>query len=430
MAGLGICLPGVPWGFASFMSPAPEQRARPAPPPVKTYLTQEDDQFLDELEQTIFCYFWEQANPLTGLVKDRCNARKATTDNAVVASIAATGFGLSALCIGEKRGFLSLNEARNRVLNSLRFLWKTLPHHRGFFYHFANVNTGERLWDSEISSVDTAILLCGILCCRQHFENSEIRDLARAIFDRVDWTWLSEDTTLLPMGWTPEMGFLPNKWDYYSELMMIYLLGMGSSSHPLPPAVWNSWKRTTFEYEGLRYIGSFAPLFVHQYSQAWFDFRNKRDNWANYFQNSVTATKAHKAFCLSYPKWYNEDYWGISASDYKGGYTAWGGPPPLGPLDGTVVPCASAGSLAFLPVDCISVLRAMRDKWGKQAWGRYGFVDAFHPAANWYDTDVLGIDQGISVLMAENLRSGLVWETFMRNPEMTTAMQRAGFHAG
>jgi len=132
MAGLGICLPGAPWGFASFMSPAPEQRAKPAPPPVKTYLTQEDDQFLDELEQTIFCYFWEQANPLTGLVKDRCNARKATTDNAVVASIAATGFGLSALCIGEKRGFISLNEARNRVLNSLRFLWKTLPHHRGF----------------------------------------------------------------------------------------------------------------------------------------------------------------------------------------------------------------------------------------------------------------------------------------------------------
>ena len=114
----------------------------------------------------------------------------------------------------------------------MRFLWKTLPHHRGFFYHFANVNTGERLWDSEISSVDTAILLCGILCCRQHFENSEIRDLARAIFDRVDWTWLSEDTTLLPHGWLPEAGFLPYRWDYYSELMMMYLLGMGSSSHP------------------------------------------------------------------------------------------------------------------------------------------------------------------------------------------------------
>ena len=179
------------------------------------------------------CYFWEQASPQTGLVKDRCNARKASTDNAVVASIAATGFGLTALCIGEKRGYLSLTEARTRVLNTLRFLWKTLPNHRGFFYHFANVNTGERIWDSEISSVDTAMLLCGILCCRQHFENSEIRQLCRDIFDRVDWTWLSEDTTLLPHGWLPEAGFLPYRWDYYSELMMMYLLGMGSSSHPL-----------------------------------------------------------------------------------------------------------------------------------------------------------------------------------------------------
>ena len=213
--------------------------------------------------------------PQTGLVKDRCNARKASTDNAVVASIAATGFGLSAICIGEKRGYISLNEARARVLNSLRFLWKTLPNHRGFFYHFANVNTGERLWDSEISSVDTAILLCGILSCRQHFENSEIRDLAREIFDRVDWTWLSEDTTLLPHGWLPEAGFLPYRWDYYSELMMMYLLGMGSSSHPLKPQTWDAWKRNVFEYDGLRYIGSFAPLFVHQYSQAWFDFRGK-----------------------------------------------------------------------------------------------------------------------------------------------------------
>jgi len=302
MASLGICLPYAERGFAFFLPPAPEQHARPAPPPVKTYLSPDDDQFLDDLERTTLCFFWEQANPQTGLVKDRCNARKASTDNAVVASIAATGFGLSAICIGEKRGFISLNEARTRVLNSLRFLWKTLPHHRGFFYHFANVNTGERLWDSEISSVDTAILLCGILCCRQHFESSEIRDLSRAIFDRVDWTWLSEDTTLLPHGWLPEVGFLPYRWDYYSELMMMYLLGMGSSSHPLKPETWDAWKRNVFEYDGLRYIGSFAPLFVHQYSQAWFDFRGKRDRYADYFQNSAIATDVHRRFCLELGK--------------------------------------------------------------------------------------------------------------------------------
>ena len=191
MAALGIGLPLAKSGFASYLpdplSPTPEQHTRPAPPPVKTVLSPDDDQFLDELERLTICYFWEQANPQTGLVKDRCNARRATTDNAVVASTAATGFGLSALCIGEKRGFISLNEARTRVLNTLRFLWRTLPHHRGFFYHFANVNTGERIWDSEISSVDTAILLCGILCCRQHFENSEITPVCAAI-SSIAWT--------------------------------------------------------------------------------------------------------------------------------------------------------------------------------------------------------------------------------------------------
>ena len=204
IAGMGISLPLAAWGLARSPAAPPEQHTRPAPPPVKTFLAPEDDQFLEELERITFCYFWEQANPQTGLVKDRCNARKASTDRAVVASIAATGFGLSALCIGEQRGYISLNEARARVLAAMRFLWKTLPNHRGFFYHFANVNTGERLWDSEISSVDTAILLCGILSCRQHFQNSEIRDLSAEIFGRVDWTWLSEDTTLLPHGWRPK----------------------------------------------------------------------------------------------------------------------------------------------------------------------------------------------------------------------------------
>jgi len=149
------------------------------------------------------------------------------------------------------------------VIATLVYLWRKLPTHLGVFYHFANINTGERIWDSEVSSVDTAMLLCGILTCRQHFRDRDIDDLAHAIFDRVDWTWLSEDTSLLPMGWTPEFGFLPYKWDYYSELMMIYLLGMGSSSHPLHPEAWSAWKRTTFEYDGLRYVGSFAPLFVH-----------------------------------------------------------------------------------------------------------------------------------------------------------------------
>jgi len=187
----------------------------------------EDDQLLDELERLSCCFFWEQASPQTGLVKDRCNARKASTDNSSVASIAATGFGLTALCIGDLRGFISHSDARNRVITTLRFLSEKLAHHRGCFYHFADINTGERVWDSEVSSVDTAILLCGILSCRTHFRDTDITLLAHAITNRVEWTWLSEDTTLLPHGWRPEIGFLPYRWDFYSEQTMMYLLGLG-----------------------------------------------------------------------------------------------------------------------------------------------------------------------------------------------------------
>jgi hypothetical protein len=321
-----------------------------------------DDQFLDELEKRNFQYFWDQASTQTGLVKDRSKVQG--KDTSVVASIAATGFGLTALCIAQKRGFVSFNEARDRVLLTLRFLGKKMPTHRGFFYHFADLNTGERVWDSEVSSVDTAILLCGILTCRQYFEeHSEISRLAYDIFNRVDWSWLSEDTSLLPHGWTPEFGFLPYRWDYYSEMMMIYLLGMGSLTHPLPVEAWNAWKRTKFEYDGFRYIGSFAPLFVHQYSQAWFDFRRKRDAYADYFQNSIAATDAHRHFCLELRKQfpdYGDDLWGISASDSQKGYVIWGGPPMMGPIDGTVVPSASAGSLPFLPQPVMRVLRNIK----------------------------------------------------------------------
>ena len=428
--GAAACLPLTGW-VGSGLAESTQPHRGPAPPPLHTVLSPEDDQFLDEVEKASFLYFWEQGNPQTGLVKDRCNTR--STDNGVVASIAATGFGLTALCIGDQRGFVTREEARNRAAAALRFLWKKLPTHRGFFYHFANLNSGERMWDSEVSSVDTAILLCGVLTCRQHFEeHSEISNLAYQIFNRVDWTWLSEDTSLLPHGWMPEVGFLPNRWDYYSELMMMYLLGLGSTSYPLSVETWNAWKRTTFEYDGLRYIGSFAPLFVHQYSQAWFDFHGKRDKFVDYFENSRIATDVHRRFCLElagqFPS-YSDDLWGITASDSQKGYVVWGGPPAIGPIDGTVVPCAAGGSLPFLPQETMRVLKNIRNKYGARAWTRYGFVDAFNPLNNWYDSDVVGINTGITLLMAENARSGFVWDTFMKNLEAKRGMERAGFVA-
>jgi hypothetical protein len=311
----------------------------------------------------------------------------------------------------------------------LQCLWAKLPNHRGFFYHWANINTGERVWDAEVSSVDTTILLCGVLACREYFPAAELQGLADAIFDRVEWTWLSEDTSLLPHGWTPEMGFLPYRWDNYSELMMMYLLGLGSTSYPLREETWTAWKRLTFDYDGLRYIGSFAPLFVHQYSQAWFDFRGKRDQYADYFRNSITATEVHRRFCLELAKQfpdYGEDLWGITASDSPNGYVIWGGPPAVGPIDGTIVPSASAGSLPFLPQPVMRVLRTVKDRY-PSAWSKYGFVNAFNPLTKWYDTDVIGIDTGITLLMAENLRTGFVWNIFMKNEAAQRGMQRAGF---
>ena len=398
--------------------------------PPAAAISAEDDDFLEQVEKASFQFFWEQSDPHTGLTKDRCNVR--APDKEVAASIAATGFGLTAFCIGHKRGYAPPNEIRQRVLAGLQFLWKKMPTHRGFFYHWANQKTGERIWDSEVSSIDTAILLCGILTCRQYFRQSDISALAYQIFDRVDWTWVSEDTTILPLGWTPEVGFLPYRWEYYSELMMMYLLGLGSASHPLPVSAWDAWKRTTFEYDGLRYVGSYAPLFVHQYSQAWFDFRGKRDKFADYFKNSATATEVHRRFCLElshkFPD-YSDDLWGITASDSSHGYVVWGGPPEIGPIDGTVVPSATGGSLAFLPQPTLRVLKNIKNKYGSRVWSNYGFVDAFNPLTNWYDNDVIGIDTGITMLMAENLRTGFVWEMFMKNRETQLGIQRAGFRA-
>ena len=399
-------------------------------------LSHEDELFLDDFEKRACMFFWEQASPNTGQVLDR--ARNDLSPGSVtgprdprrMASIAATGFGLSALCIADHRGWLPHAQILERVRATLDWHLNHLPHVHGFYYHFTDIDTGVPFHGSEVSSIDTALLLCGVLTARAYFKDAKIHDLATQIYERVDWPWMLNGGTTFSMGWFSDKGFLDARWVHYCELMMIYLLAIGSTTHPVAPSAWNAFSRPTIEYAGYKYISGNDPIFTHQYSQAWFDFRGKHDKYTNYFENSVKATHAHKAFCLSMPKWYSEDYWGISASDYQGGYTAWGGPPPQGPIDGTVVPNAAAGSLAFVPADCLHVLRAMQAKWGKQAWGRYGFADAFHPAANWYDPDVLGIDQGISVIMAENLRSGLIWEVFMRNPEAVEAMKKAGFVNG
>ena len=386
------------------------------------------EQLLDDIQGATFDFFWNEASPTTGQVKDRALANG--NDLRKMSSVAATGFGLTGLCIADHRGYGKSAEIRERVRKTLRFVVNQMPHEHGSFYRFIDMETGKRWEKCEVSSIDSSLLLCGVLTARQYFADQEIQDSATKIYERVDWPWMLNGESTFSMGWTPESGFLKARWEHYCELMMIYLLAIGSPAHPVSPGTWNAWTRPKITYQGIDYISGNDPLFTHQYSQAWYDFRNKRDAYANYFENSVKATKAHKLFCLSlhdkFPG-YGEDLWGISASDYVGGYTAWGGPPPQGPIDGSIVPCATGGSLPFLFDDCIRVLRTIRGHYGQKAWTRYGFVDAFNPLTGWYDSDVLGIDLGITMLMAENYRTGFVWETFMKNAEARSAMQKAGF---
>jgi len=392
-------------------------------------LAANDDLLLEEISKGSAQFFFEQSHPETGLTKDRSSAEG--NDSRDVASIAATGFSLTALCIAHKRGWADAQRISEQVRVTLRFAWNKIPHEHGFFFHFLNMRTGERVLASEVSSIDTAIFLCGALACRAYFDDDEIRDLATKLYERVDFAWLLRGQKLASQGWTPEHQFLGSSWDTYSELMMLYLLGMGSPTHALPSEAWDHWGRPIFDFYGVRFIGAYAPLFAHQYSHAWFDFRGKRDKFANYFTNSILATRVHKQWCLSlahdFPD-YSEDLWGITASDSPRGYTIWGGPPPMGHADGSVVPCAAGGSLPFLPQETIRVLRTVREKFGEKAWRKYGFVDAFNPLTNWYDPDVIGIDVGITLLMAENVRTGFVWEQFMKNQEVQRGMIIAGFH--
>jgi hypothetical protein len=388
-----------------------------------------DDQFLDEIQRAIFLFFWEQASSTTGQVKDRAFA--AGNDTRTVSSIAATGFGLGALCIADQRGYMTSANIVARVEATLTFLLNQVASQNGFFYHFVDMNTGQRVSKSEVSSIDTAILMCGILTCRQHFQDQQIVDLATQLYQRVNWPWMLNGGTTFSMGWTPENGFITTRWDTYSELMMLYLLAIGATVNPIPAGAWQAFARPTLTYQGFTYITNLsAPLFIHQYSHAWFDFRNQQDAYANYFNNSITATQAHKSFCLSLVSEfsdYSNNLWGITASDSAKGYVVWGGPPTMGPIDGSIVPCAAGGSIPFVSADCIAVLRNIQGAFPK-AWQRYSFVDAFNPLTGWYDTDVLGIDLGITMLMAENQRTGFVWNTFMKNPEAVAAMAAVGFH--
>jgi hypothetical protein len=405
--------------------------------PAQTRLSAEDDAFLEDLSRRTFQYFLDHADPATGLVLDRARtngeAHPAGHPSHRIASSAATGFGLTALCVGAARGWLPRAEARRRALAALRFFDARAAHEHGWFLHWMDAPTGERRWQSEYSSIDTALFLAGALTARQCFaEDEEVRRLATRVYERVDFPWmLAGHPSLLSHGWRPENGFIKTRWDTYSEHLILQLLAVGSPAHPIPARAWRAWSRKRITYAGHTYLND-APLFTHQYSHAWADFRGRREAWypfTDYFENSVRATRAHRQFCLDLGRefpGYTEDVWGITASDSEKGYVAWGGPPRDPAIDGTVVPCAPAGSLMFTPDIALPALRAIKERYGERVYGRYGFADAFNPNTDWTNPDVIGIDLGITLISAENLRTGRVWRWFMKNAEIPRAMDRVG----
>ncbi|HEV2828029.1 MAG TPA: glucoamylase family protein [Pyrinomonadaceae bacterium] len=400
-------------------------------------LTAEDERFLDDLERRSFEYFRVQTDLQTGLVPDRArmDGSLLDADHQNVASIAATGFGLTALCIAANRSWISRDEARQRTRNTLRFFANKALHEHGWFYHWMDAKSGERRWQSEASSIDTALLLAGILTVRQYFhDDPEIPKLATKIYERVDFAWmLNNHPRLLAHGWKPETGFLKPRWDTYSEDTILYLLAIGSPTHPIPPAAWYALWRDRYRYQDYAYFTTIGvPLFMHQYSHAWIDYRNRRETRGDridYFDNSIKATLAHRAFCINlshdFPA-FGPNIWGITASDSAKGYLAWGGPPRDPAIDGTVVPSAAGGSLMFTPELAVAALRTMHEKYGDRVYGKYGFVDAFNPNTGWIDTDVIGINAGIILLSAENSRTGNVWNWFMRNREIPRALRLVG----
>jgi hypothetical protein len=403
-----------------------------------------DAAFLEYLQQTTFDFFWYEANPTNGLIRDRSEPSSAC-------SIAAVGFGLTGICIAIDHGWITRDQGRQRVLAALQTFYNgpegtatsgTIGYN-GWFYHMLDMNSATRSGTSELSSIDTGLLLAGVLYARQYFDanqsdENQIRTLADGIFGRVDWLWMANGGSSLTMGWTPESGFISARWIGYDEAMILYIMGLGSGK--LPSVDWNSWTSGYVWHTnyGYAYV-EFPPLFGHQYSHCWVDFRHIADNYMNgrgisYFENSRRATLAQRAYCVANPggfAGYGSNVWGITACDGPGfgpyaGYNARGAPPAQND-DGTLAPTAPSGSLPFAAEVCLPALRNLYAQFRTNILCSYGMRDAFNLSANWWDPDVIGIDEGPILLMAENYRTQRVWQRFMSVPEIQLGLASAGF---
>jgi hypothetical protein len=421
------------------------------------------DDELERLQRDTFGYFLEETNPRNGLVPD-------STRDGAPSSITAVGLGLAAYPVAVERKVLARVEARNRVLTTLRFLWDSpqgeapdATGYRGFFYHFLDMRTGRRARKSELSTIDTTFLIAGALAAGTYFdgpesEEGEIRTLADALYRRVDWRWAQNGGLAVALGWTPERGFLRYRWEGYTEAILLYVLGLGSPTHPLSGG---SYEASTRGYRWKKLYGQellyAGPLFIHQASHAWIDFRDIQDRYMrergiDYFENSRRATLAQQQYAIRNPKrfkGYGEHSWGITASDGPGparrringverrfyDYKARG--IPYGPDDGTIAPWAAVASLPFAPEIVLPTIRHFRESY-PELIGEYGFKCSFNPTftdgsrdgTGWRSKGHFGLDQGPIILMIENYRSALLWQLMQRCPYVVSGLRQAGFTGG
>lgn len=427
---------------------------------IEHQLSEDEKNFLDTLQRHTFLYFLNEINPQNGLVKDRSTEKSP-------ASIAAVGFAIPAWAVGAERGWISREKAHELTLNCFRFFWNSpqTPNlvttgYKGFYYHFIDMETGLRVWDCELSSIDTAWLIAGVRFASQYYQEDhpaeqEIRSLADSLTFRLEWDFFTRpDTVLHPgtvsMSWRPEKGISKMGWVGLNEALYLYILAAGCGYENVIHAYdqWLAHYKWHEPYPGLAHV-IFPPLFGHQYSQMFVDYRGIADSYMrekgiDYFENSRRATLTQRLYAIENPMgWagYDSLIWGLTACDGPGpkynfddkvfrSYSARGvsGPEYIEFDDGTIAPTAAGGSIPFAPEVTIPALQAMKERYGiKGLWGKYGFYDAFNPTLDWVDDDYLGIDQGPIVLMIENFRTGMIWEYCMRDPVIQEGLRRLGF---
>ena len=395
-----------------------------------------DQELLDEIQRRAVRFFWEKTDPTTGLVNDRANNFGA--DEETVASIASTGYGLAALPIAVEHGWIGYSEAADRARTTLRFLL-SMPDQHGWLVHFVDRRAGERVWGSEYSSIDTALLLAGALVCGQYFADqtatAEIIALSNELCRRLDWHWMLTNGNAQPQkrvvshGWYPESGFIANNYADYSEAILLYLLGLGAPSQPFTASAWDAFERPLQTYAGIEWLKA-GPIFIHQMPYGYFDLHHQRDRIGfDYWASSTNAMRVHRQYCLDHTgerQTYAQGFWGLNASDGPDGYVAYG---ILGdPEDGTVSPTGAICSITFTPELAISAARAFYEKDNGALWGNYGFVNALNVDRNWASSVVIGIDLGMVLLAIENHRTGLIWNLNNSLPSTAQALAAAGFH--